>query len=376
MKASSETLVSSIYDCAVNPNLWPDTLGIIRDAVEAAYVAVNCAATANGTHALPSHWLKCNGQADDGWLDRLKVLSFKIPHGRELFNLPVDVSWTPLSQMSEPEFQESEFYHEWIKPQNLRDFLSLNYLKGDAANGFLTIPTSANRAPVNADNRKLVEQLSPHIRRALLINDLTEQNNLANSLCKQVLDRLSVAVLVVGPGRLLKLTNSAGDRLLSIADKISTSGGLLKVLKSRGQALSLDDALDRAFNAHRSPGFAGSAVPLMSNDGDRVAAYVLPLGCKGALEPGHCAVFIPQCGEQQPMATQILRTVFDLSLAEARISTLIAKGDGPAMIAQTLGISINTVRSHLARAFSKTDTNDQSALGALVNKLIPPIIEK
>jgi DNA-binding CsgD family transcriptional regulator len=50
----------------------------------------------------------------------------------------------------------------------------------------------------------------------------------------------------------------------------------------------------------------------------------------------------------QPMAIEILRTMFDLSPTEARVAILIAKGEGPAMIADSLAISINTVRSHLA----------------------------
>jgi hypothetical protein len=235
MKASSETLLSSIYDCAANPDLWSEALEKIRDAVDGTYVAVSCAANGNGAHAAPARWLKCYGQADDSWLDRLNVLSCKMPHGAELFNLPVDVSWTPLSQMLEPEFQKSEFYHEWVKPQNLRDFVSLNYLKRNPANGFLTIPTSAKRPPVTADNRQLVEQLSPHIRRALFINELTEQNNLANALCKNVLDKLSVAVFVVGHGRRLQFANSAGEKLMSAGDKISASCGVLKVSKLASQ---------------------------------------------------------------------------------------------------------------------------------------------
>jgi DNA-binding CsgD family transcriptional regulator len=376
MKASSEKLVSLIYDCAVNPELWPNTLGVIRDSVEAAYAALNCAATTNGAHPLPSHWIKCNGQADDAWLDRLKVLSHKIPHGAELFNLPVDVSWTPLSQMSEPEFQQSEFYHEWVKPQNLRDFLSLNYLKRSPTNGYLTIPTSAKRAPVTSDNRQLVEKLSPHIRRALLINDLTEQSNLANSICRRLLDKLSVAVFVIGPGRHLQFANSAGEKLLLVGDKISASGGLLQVPKLRGNCSTFNEAIDRALNNNCCESFAGSAVQLIGNDGERAVAYIWPVTRESALEPSHCAVFISQRAKQHPMAIEILRTVFDLSPAEARVCTLIARGDRPAIIAENLGITINTVRSHLAHSFSKTGASDQTALGALVNNLMPPIIEK
>lgn len=368
--------MSSIYECAANPELWPKTLAKVRDAVDGEYVAVSCAANGNGANAASKHWLKCDGQADDSWLDRLSVLSCKIPHSAELFNLPVDVSWTPLSQMSEPDFQKSEFYHEWIKPQNLRDFVSLNYLKRNPANGFLTIPTSAKRPPVTAKNRQLVEQLSPHIRRALRINDLTDQSNLASALCRQVLDRISAAVFVVGHGRRLRFTNSAAEKLISTGDIISTADGVLKMPRSSGQTIRLDNAIDHALSNPISLGFAGSAVPLIGGDGNRAVAYVLPLACKDALGPVHCAVFVSGACEKQPMAIEMLRSMFDLSPAEARVSTLIAKGNGPAIISESLGITINTVRSHLAHAFSKTGASDQSSLGALVNKLTLPIDEK
>lgn len=374
MKTSSETLVSSIYDCAANPELWSETLAGIRDAVDAAYVGVSCTAPGYGSHPQSTRWLKCNGQADDSWLDRLNALSGKIPHGAQLFNLPVDVAWTPLSQMSEPEFQKSEFYHEWVRPQNLRDFISVNYLKRPTSNGVLTIPTSAKRAPVNSDNRQLVEQLSPHIRRALLINDLTDHSNLATSLCKQVLDKLSVAVFVVGHGRHLLFTNSAGEKLLSAEDRISTSAGVLKLSHVTGQVSALDNAMDRALNSHRASGFAGTAVPLTRKEGSRAAAYVLPLAGRAVLGSGHCAVFVTGHAEQHPMAMEMLRSMFDLTISEARIVLMIAKGEGPQHISDVLGIKVNTVRTHLKHSFAKTDTADQTELAGCINALLPPVV--
>lgn len=348
----------------------------MRDAVDGAYVAINCASNVDSAYLVPTRRLKCNSQIDDSWLDRWNLLSCKIPHGAELFNLPVDVSWTPLSQMPEPEFQQSEFYHEWIKPQNLRDFVSLNYLKRNSANEFLTIPTSAKRPPVTTKNRELVEHFSPHIRRALRINDLTDQSNLASALCRKVLDKISAAVFIVGCGRRIEFTNAAGEKLLSAGSQLSTSSGVLKISKSASQHIALDSAIDLALNSHRSTGYAGSAVPLVGDGRDLVAAYVLPLPCNNFLGLGHCAVFITGRGEQQPMVMEMLRSMFNLTISEAKIAALIAKGQGPKLIAEILNISVNTVRSHLLHIFSKTDTRDQTALCALVNELMPPIVEK
>ncbi len=94
---------------------------------------------------------------------------------------------------------------------------------------------------------------------------------------------------------------------------------------------------------------------------------------RGAMGSGHCAVFVAQRGEHQPMAIETLRTMFDLTVSEARIATLIAKGDGPQAIVESLGISVNTVRSHLQHAYAKTGASDQTALSALVNGLMPPV---
>ena len=90
---------------------------------------------------------------------------------------------------------------------------------------------------------------------------------------------------------------------------------------------------------------ADFGVPLMDNDGERLAAYVLPIAGKdvrGAIGLGHCAVFVAKRGEHQPMAMEILRTMFDLTVMEARIALLVARGDGPQSIADALKLSIHT----------------------------------
>lgn len=375
MKPCLETLVSSIYDCAVDPGAWPETLAGIRESVDAAYVVLGRATSDNGKLAQPGRWVTCNGQADDSWLDRLSDLAPKIPHASALFDLPIDVSWTPLTQMPEAEFQKSEFYHEWVKPQNLRDFISLNYLKGSSSNGFLTIPTSARRDPVSEDNRRLVEHLSPHIRRAVAINDMTQQSNLASALYRQVLDKISAAVFVVRSGRQLLFTNTAGDRLLSEGDKISASAGVLHTSRMAGQSSALEVAIDLMMRNDNSVGRA-CGVPLFGNHGEKAAAYVLPLAGKalhGIFAPGHCAVFVTGKSEQLALVIELLRSMFDLTRSEARVAMMIAKGNGPKAISHTLGIKLNTVRTHLKHCFAKTDTPDQTALAGLVNMTLPPI---
>ena len=372
-----DRLVGSIYDCAANPELWPDTLCRIRDAVGGAYALAGFADMTDVALGRPPYTKRVSSPWDEDWLRKLELMLKNIPQGGGLTDTEVDKSWTQLSQVTEKEFQTSEFYNFWAKPQGLRDTINTPYLQRSTLVGMLSIPCYATRQPYSTAECELIERITPHVRRAMLINDLADKGNLALTLYRQVLDQLSVAVFVVGLGRRIVFTNARGDTMLSDGNHVRSAAGTLTAQRIIGAPSALDDAIDRAAAGDTAIGISGIGVPLVGANGERSAAYVLPIAGKdirGDMGKGHCAVFISQRGEQQPMAVEILRTVFDLSPAEARISTLVAKGDGPASISKNLGITINTVRSHLSRAFSKTGTSDQTALGALVNKVMPPVV--
>ncbi len=371
--------VGSIYDCAANPELWPDALGQIRDAVGGAYALVGFVDMTDVALGRPPYAKRFNTAWSEDWLVKLDLILKDIPLGGGLIGADVDRSWTQLTRLNEADFHASEFYNFWAKPQGLRDTLNSPYLLRSTMVGMLSIPSFATREPYGTVECQLIERLTPHIRRAMSINDMTDKGKLALALYRQVLDQLSVAVFVVGLGRRIIFTNASGDAMLSYGNHVCSNAGTLSARHTIGSLAALDEAIDRAASGDTGIGISGIGVPLVGKNGERSAAYVLPITGKdlrGDLGKGHCAVFISQRSEQQPMAIEILRTVFDLSPAEARVSVMIAQGESPAMISKSLAVSINTVRSHLARSYSKTNTIDQTSLGALVNKLMPPIVEK
>jgi DNA-binding CsgD family transcriptional regulator len=377
MKLDYETLVGSIYDCAANPELWPDALGQLRDAVGGAYALIGFIDTSELIYDRPPFVVRRNSAWDEEWLLKLEANLKAMPGGGGMFDTGVDTSWTQLRRSSEAEFQATDFYKHWVQPQGLRDTINTPYLHRSTMVGMLSIPCYNTREPYGDAETALIERITPHVRRAVMINDMTDKGRLATTLYRQVLDALSVAVFVVGLGRRLVFTNASGDAMLSNGGAIAACHGTLQAKRAAGLPSALDDAIDRALKGDVAIGISGIGVPLIDDTGERLAAYVLPIAGKdvrGAIGPGHCAVFIARRGEQQPIAVEILRTLFDLTVAEARIATLIAQGNGPQAIAESLNISINTVRTHLKHAFAKTDSPDQTALGGLVNALLPPLV--
>jgi DNA-binding CsgD family transcriptional regulator len=372
-----EKIIGAIYDSAANPELWPDTLSLIRDSVKGAYALVGFI----DTSALETDNLvviRRNSTWDEKWLKKLDSLISQMPENGGMAS-DLDQGWSQLSTLDEAEFQKTEFYQHWVKPQGLRDTINTPYLKRNTVVGMLSIPCLATRGPYEQEEIDFITRIAPHVRRAMMINDVADKGKLAQQLYRSVLDQLSSAVFVVGPSGRLALTNAAGDELLSRGELLQLRSGILCASQLGPTALSLGDAIGRAVRGDVAIGISGIGIPLTGKDGARAAAYVLPIAGKdirGALGPGHCMVFVAARSEQQPIVMEVLRTLFDLTAMEARVAMMIAAGDGPAAISENLGSSISTVRTHLKSCYAKTRAGDQTALGSLVNGLAPPIIVK
>ena len=152
----------------------------------------------------------------------------------------------------------------------------------------------------------------------------------------------------------------------------------MRARRTEGMADYLQTAIARAAQGAGSLGISGIGVPLVGREGDRVSAYVLPLDgndLRGEMSRGHAAIFIAQRQEQQPMAVEILRTIFGLTPSEAKVAYAMALGEAPGAVAAAQGTTVNAVRFHLKNAYAKVGVNDKTALAARVMSLIPPIAD-
>jgi hypothetical protein len=110
-------LISNIYDCAIAPEGWSDTLTHFTQYVEAAYVSISLV-------SLPHQEIVV--AAASPWdLEELARLSRDfdqdIPGLQQLALGPVDTPLSTMQLMDEAQFQTSRFYREWVAPQGLRD---------------------------------------------------------------------------------------------------------------------------------------------------------------------------------------------------------------------------------------------------------------
>jgi DNA-binding CsgD family transcriptional regulator len=72
------------------------------------------------------------------------------------------------------------------------------------------------------------------------------------------------------------------------------------------------------------------------------------------------------------VAAEVIQGLFDLTPAEARVAHGIAAGRTAEELARSLGISVETVRKHIAAVLAKTGLPRQAALVGLLAGSIPP----
>ncbi len=364
------SIIGDVYDCVLNPDGWPDVLIRVTQTLDAAYTTIALAGTSDnhGRFAAQSPW-------DSERMRALQDYSFDdIPGLKAAVVGDIDTPLSTLSIMSESELQQTPFFQNWAGPQGLRAGCITKFVHTPDRIGLLGVSTWADRDIVTAEDQQFLALLSPHLRRAALIGDLLDNARVTAHLFRDALQSLAVAVV---------LTDSAGSILYAntSAEKMFAAGGpIFRQDKTiQAQNPSIGGALLQAIASAASDvslGSKGIGLPVSATGKPPAVAYVLPLTQGTAREtfrPACAAVFVSTTTSASPLPEAVLTTLFELTPAEARVLITIGGGMSPAKGAVSLGVSENTLKTHLNRIYAKTGKSRQADLVKLVSEIVTPL---
>jgi DNA-binding CsgD family transcriptional regulator/PAS domain-containing protein len=372
-----DRLVGEIYDSAAQPELWQKTLVTLRDTFGAAYARLgysNVNRQGLGGFVGPFNW---HTEWDKAELQKFADRMADTPMAHTLIDSDIDTLWQQLDVMPEAAFQATAFYRELVQPNGLRDVAIVKFIRRINVLGAFSVTTRAGQERLSAKHGRLMERLSPHLRRALSIMDNVDQQRMAQHIFKDALDCLAAPVFLIADDERVIYANAAAERLLDIGTLLNRNpAGKLSTTRLESAA-PLEDAVARALHGDAALNSAGIGLPLWSTTGDHAAIYVLPVGrseARSQFGKGHAAVFVAMRSELQPAMIEMLRTIFDLSRAEARIVAHLRNGQTPAEIASSLDLSLATVRTHLAHAYAKTGQQDKAGMIVAIDSVLPPVM--
>jgi DNA-binding CsgD family transcriptional regulator/PAS domain-containing protein len=375
-------LIGAIYAAALDASLWAEVLGSARRLVGGSAAALLAKdAAAEGLHV----------SYDDGGLD---------PHYKRLYleeyaRLDPCTAGRVAAEIAQPvstgdllpydEFLKTRFYREWARPQGLVDLVCAVLDRSATGAAMLGIFRHERDGLADAEARRRMRLIAPHLRQALAIGRVVEAKTAEAATFAEALDGLATGLFLVDAGGRMVHCNASGRALLEERGVLRASDGRLLASDARS-APALGEVLAAAGSDGAQTGRrpdagpdGGIAVPLSTREGTHYVAHALPLGqlgprCRaGGRPPAAAALLVHKVALEAPLPAQAMARLYGLTPAEMRVLGAIVDVGGVPETAEALGIGEATVKTHLHRLFGKTGATRQADLVKLVAAFANPV---
>ena len=276
------------------------------------------------------------------------------------------------------EFRRGRFYREWARPHGWVDIASAVIEKSATSCTFLSVVRHKASGLVDAEMRRRMALLIPHVRRALLIGK-TLHHKEAEAICfTDILDGLSAGMILVDATGRIVHANAAGNTILAAADFLRKTACGRLVAGSAPVNVALREILLAAGAGDAALGVKGVALPLTAQSGERYVAHVLPLTSGARRDAGLAynavaALFVRKAALEAFSPSEVIGEMYKLTPTELRVLLAIVDVGGVPEVAASLGVAATTIKTHLSRLFEKTGVGRQADLVKLVAGFSTPL---
>lgn len=365
-------LIGTIYDCAINPSLWPQTIGAIAEAAGCFAGLIGIVDLDRVKANVPYQW-----GYQPGCVDRMIDHLEEVIAGYRSLPLPALNDEPISSQRALPrELKDDSPYGRMLRgTYGIVDSIDLILIAEPGRVAELGLSRHESRGMVSDADLDVVRLLAPHIRRSITISDLLDMKSLEKQALSATLDSVAVGIVIVGDeGRILH-SNKPAQAMLASGFPIQTIGGRLTALKA-DVTNELMRAITLAQTNEASIGKTGIGIPLEGRNTTAIA-HVLPLAGgarRGRLIPkAAAAVFISPSDTPLPTDLSTIARIFALTAAENRLLAQFAAGASIAEAAAELGITEATAKTHRTHLFAKMGIKRRTELSALLARLVLPV---
>ena len=372
-----DSLLATLYQAAVQPELWPEFLQSLAKAVEADAMTLLASSSEGGELREITFDVGTDPKAAEDYQRYFQAIDPWAAAGA--LELPVGHVAPSESIVSERDLVRTEFYHDYYKRNGWHHGFGAKLLHEEDLVATVTGHRGKRSGPFEDDAMQVLTRLVPHLRRALRMRQEVEGLRLERDAGSELLERVSVGTLLVDErGRVVR-ANGIAERILSAGDGLTARAEGLEagtphetaaLRRMIGSAAATSKHLARVHGrdgeADRS---AGGPLRLARPSG--AAAYLLevsPLhreagwGGRGAL----AVVLVSDGSKGRAPNEAALRSFYGLTPAEAELTALLSHGLSLDEAAERRDVSRNTARGQLKRIFAKTATNRQAELVRMV----------
>jgi DNA-binding CsgD family transcriptional regulator/PAS domain-containing protein len=355
-------VATGFYDAGFDPRIWPDVLGKLRGLVHADVCAVASHEYESGRghleHSVGIDALYVSAYADFYARDNIWL------RDREKFSA-LDAVWASQDLLADVRLVETDFYKFWLRPQELFHHLFGVLDIEDDRVVYLYFARSRKKGAFWKEDAEVLRRLLPTLRRGLQAGTKHQRLQGLQQIAFDTLDTLPIGVIYLSAGGQIIAANHIAREILQSEESLTSGIGGLSV-KLPGGRLKLRDLIvggpsRSGEKAGEIQGFSIDRRP----DRQAISLLLAPVqNYPNVRNRDALAAVLFVADPNRPISVdpRRLTRIYGLSRAEARVAALLATGMRLDQVAQTLGLTYETVRKHLKQIFSKTGTDRQADL--------------
>lgn len=367
-------LIALLYEAAIDPHAWQEFLKRFADAIGSTTSALffqdhsSSQGQITAAHSYDPVYLRQYAAHFAGvnvWLQRMaaQTKSGDIRKSQDA--------------CSDSELLRTEFYNDWLRPQDLFFGYGGTILRNGSVTTNVTAMRSRRAGPFGEAETALLELLMPHLQRALQLHHRISTLEAERSASLEALDHLAAGVILVRANAQVLFVNRAARRIVDSNDGLTiglaglsaaSSGETRELRRLIGEAAMIVAGLQTGI----SQGFMRISRPSARRP---LSVLVIPLCVDyarrqlltaGEIPSAILLITDPEANHRPDFSD--LQHSFALTPAEARFASILMAGKSVAEAATELQVSMHTARTHLKRILSKTGTRRQGELIHLLLK--------
>lgn len=265
----------------------------------------------------------------------------------------------------------SKIFRELLQPAGIEHTLLGVIETSDIHHILLWFHRGPERKPYSKSDKAFFQSVMPHWQRAIHQKLTFDYMSSSLGAARQVLDQSPFGLHFLNrTGRIL-FSNAAGKNQCKARVGISMRNQSL-TFSNRDVRAAFDDMLAAVMRGGREDD--PRMQPIMFGKTDGKGSYQFGMrhlkmpNEKGSLATRRViAVFIYDTGRRMELSIEGLRSLYNLTEAEARVCDLLYQSRNLPEAAKILGISINTAKTHLNRSFRKVGVQSQAELVRRLN---------
>jgi len=269
------------------------------------------------------------------------------------------------------EFLKSDIYRDLLKPEGVYDLVYFVLLDHKGSIYGVTFSRPSAKTAFTDEDLESFEVLIPHLCRALRVYLCAQELRNENARLTETLSKIPRSILFLDDSARVVYSNDAALWGLARRDglEMDRNGQLFASLSKDERQLKalLADVLSSSDDGSNN---TGEVMPISRPSGLRpLQVLISPFHINSASDRNAAKLvllFVYDPELEVETSEAVLSRMYGLTPAEARIAGLIAEGRSLKEAGQKLGITQDTVRTHLKRIFAKTHTNRQTDLTTLI----------